>query len=148
MKHIYHYLFVFLFSTVMISCNNQNENKQKKGQIQIKTEKALTAIAFEKASYDFGTIYEGEKVTYSFIYTNIGKADLQLSSVATTCGCTASEYTTDPIKPGETGKIRITFNSANRLGMQHKKVIIRANTNPEFTSLNVYAQVIEKKSEN
>lgn len=141
MKKYFYYLLVFLSFTLLISCNNQNESKQKK-------ENGISVLVFEKTSYDFGAINEGEIVAYSFLFTNKGNVDLQLTSVGTSCGCTASEYPLEPIKPGESGKIKITFNSAHRLGMQHKKITIRANTNPEFSNLSIYAQVVDKNSEN
>ena len=110
---------------------------------------AQSQIKFEKTTHDFGTLKEEQgKATAKFVFVNVGKDDLKIVNVRTSCGCTASDYPHDPIKPGKTGKIQITFNSANRLGMQHKKVTIRANTSPEFTVLNVYAQVIDKNSEN
>ncbi len=142
MKRLLSYSIAFVF--VLASCNNQTGSK--KSNTGVENEK--TVMAFEKMEHNFGTVIEGEKVIYAFRFTNNGNADLKLTSVGTSCGCTASDYPHDPIKPGETGKIQITFNSANRLGMQHKKVTIRANTSPEFTVLNVYAQVIDKNSEN
>jgi len=141
MKKYFYFLLVFISVTLFVSCNNQNNNKQK-------TENGIAVLVFEKTSHNFGAINEGEKVIYSFQFTNKGNVDLQLTSVGTSCGCTASEYPLEPIKPEESGKIKITFNSAHRLGMQHKKITIRANTNPEFSNLSIYAQVIDKNSEN
>lgn len=144
MKHLFSYSFAFVFVFLLASCNNQSGSKQSNTDV----ENGVAVLAFEKMDHNFGTVIEGEKVIYSFRFTNQGNVDLKLTSVGTSCGCTASDYPRNPIKPSETGKIQITFNSANRLGMQHKKITIRANTNPEFTILNVYAQVIDKNSEN
>lgn len=144
MKRLSYYLIAFVFVSILGSCDNQNQSNKNK----VSTEQGVAAISFEKAEHDFGTVIEGEKVTYAFRFTNKGTTDLQLTSVGTSCGCTASEYSTDPIKPGETGKIQITFDSSHRLGMQHKKITIRSNSKPEFNTLNVYAQVIEKKNKN
>ncbi|RLD37642.1 MAG: hypothetical protein DRI74_06165 [Bacteroidetes bacterium] len=143
MKHLY-YLIALMFIFVLVSCNNQTRNNKNNTAV----ENSIAVLTFEKMNHDFGTITEGEKVIYYFRFTNNGNADLKLTSVGTSCGCTASDYPHNVIKPGETGKIKVTFNSEHRLGMQHKKVTIRANTNPEFTVLDIYAQVIEKNSEN
>lgn len=144
MRNLLYYLFAFIFVSLLGSCENPNRNKQEKATI----ENGVAVLAFEKMEHNFGTVIEGEKVIYAFRFTNNGNADLLLTSVGTSCGCTASDYPRDPVKAGETGKIQITFNSAHRLGMQHKRITIRANTNPEFTVLHVYAQVIDKNSEN
>ena len=67
----------------LISCNG-NSNSQKQN-VQ-KNEKAV--MVFEQMNHDFGTVTEGEKVIYSFKFTNTGKVDLHLTSVGTSCGCT------------------------------------------------------------
>lgn len=144
MKNLFYYLFVLFFVAILGSCDNINGNKQEKATI----EEGVAVLTFEKTNHNFGTVIEGEKVTYSFRFTNNGDASLMLTSVGTSCGCTASNYSHDAIEPGKSSKIQITFNSANRLGMQHKKITIRSNTDPEFTVLDVYAQVIEKEIEN
>jgi hypothetical protein len=143
MKNLLKLSVIFTLVFGFISCN-ENNNSQKQNTKQ--NEKAV--MVFEQMDHDFGTVTEGEKVIYSFKFTNTGKVDLHLTSVGTSCGCTASNYPHQAIKAGDTGQIQVTFNSANRLGMQHKKVTIRANTDPQFTVLNVYAKVIEKNSEN
>lgn len=144
MKNLIYFLFAIAFVSLLSSCKNTTSNNQNKAA----NKNEITVMAFEKMEHNFGTVIEGEKVTYAFRFTNKGNTDLKLTSVGTSCGCTASEYSIEPIKPGETGKIQITFDSAHRLGMQHKKITIRANTNPEFTVLNIYAKVVEKDSEN
>jgi len=144
MKNLFYFLFALVFYATLGSCDNIKGNKQEKATI----EQGVPVLTFDKTNHNFGTVIEGEKVTYAFRFTNNGNTDLRLTSVGTSCGCTASDYPRDPIKPGDSGKIQITFNSANRLGMQHKKVTIRSNTNPEFTVLDIYAQIIEKEIEN
>jgi len=146
MRILLYYLFVFVFVSMLASCNNQNAGAQKQDSSTI--ENGIALLAFEEMKHDFGTVIEGEKVVYAFRFTNHGNADLKLTSVGTSCGCTASDYPLEPIKPGKTGKIKITFDSSNRRGMQHKKITIRSNTNPEFTVLNVYAQVVDKRIRN
>lgn len=146
MRNLIYYLIAFVFVTSLSSCDNQNESKQKQDKATI--EYGVAVLAFEELKHDFGTVIEGEKVIYSFRFTNHGNADLKLTSVGTSCGCTATDYPLEPIKPGETGIIKITFDSSHRLGMQHKKISIRSNTNPEFTNLDIYAQVIEKETKN
>lgn len=144
MKRLFYYLFMFVIVGGIVSCDDQSDkNKHDKS-----SENGIAVLAFEKMDHNFGTITEGEKVIYSFKFANKGNTDLVLTSVGTSCGCTASDYPHKPIKPGKSDKIQVTFNSSNRLGMQHKKVTIRSNTNPEFTVLNIYAQVVDKNTEN
>jgi hypothetical protein len=141
MKKILSALFVIAFVFSFVSCTNKNDKKLN----QVAVQNGVATLVFQKTEHDFGTVLEGEKVTYAFQFENKGTSDLNLLSVGTSCGCTASEYPRDPIKPGKSGKIQITFDSSRRIGMQHKQITIRSNTDPALTILNVYAQVIEKQ---
>ncbi len=98
---------------------------------------------FEQEVYDFGTITQGEKVQYVFKFKNAGKSNLLIQSVEGSCGCTvAKDWPKEPIKPGETGVIPVTFNSEYKKGKQNKKVTIVANTRPARTVLKVVGTVV------
>src|SRR5471030_1586129 len=87
-------------------------------------------MKFEKGTHDFGKIKTGEKVTFDFKFTNTGKSPLIITDALASCGCTKPIWPTTPIKPGESGNIRVVFNSAAKMGLQDKQITIKANTNP------------------
>ena len=95
----------------------------------------LPAFSFDEIEHDFGTLKEGEKVSYSYSFINTGKANLIISAVVPGCGCTVADYTKEPVKPGKRGKITITFNSKDKSGQQRKRVSVQANTYPAETVL-------------
>jgi hypothetical protein len=104
-----------------------------------------TAImSFAKSEHDFGTIAEGDKVDYTFAFKNTGKSDLIISNAVGSCGCTVPEFPKDPIKPGASGKIKVSFNSAGKPGQQQKTVTITANTPSGTEKLNIKASVTPK----
>jgi hypothetical protein len=103
---------------------------------------AVPVMTFEKDTHDFGTITEGEKVQYAFKFKNTGNADLVIRSANGSCGCTVPEWPHEPIPPGGSGVINITFDSAGKPGMQHKTVTIISNTVPNNTVLNISGEVI------
>ena len=98
-------------------------------------------MIFEKEVHDFGEIVEGEKVSYSFKFTNTGKSDLIVSNASASCGCTVPHYPTDPIAPGEEGTIDVVFDSKNRPGKVDKKVTIIANTVPNTKVIKITGRV-------
>lgn len=102
----------------------------------------LPKMTFEKEFHDFGKITAGEKVTYSFKFTNTGKSDLIISTAAGSCGCTVPEFPKEPIKPGKTGYIKVQFNSEGRSGIQEKQVTIIANTIPNTNELKIKSEVL------
>ncbi len=116
--------------------NNPN-TASGKGDLSV-----LPSFDFEEEVHDFGKIREGETVSYSFIFTNTGKSDLLISDVSTSCGCTVPTYPKTPIKPGKSGTIKVTFNSAGKHGFQTKNIVVVANTQPNTKLIQIKAQVL------
>src|SRR6187399_553205 len=85
------------------------------------------SMKFEKEEYSFGTIKQGDKVEYAFDFVNTGKEPLIISEAHGSCGCTVPEWPKQPLKKGEKGTIKVTFNSAGKVGMQDKTVTITSN---------------------
>ena len=91
-------------------------------------EKAMAAkISFEDKNFDFGDLKQGEKVEYEYVFKNTGKSDLIIRKVKASCGCTAVNMAKSVIAPGETGKIKTTFNSAGKRGKQNKTITVVTN---------------------
>lgn len=101
----------------------------------------VPAIKFEKTEHDFGKILQGEQVSYTFKFKNVGDAPLLITAVEKTCGCTSPEFTRTPVKPGDDGKITITYDSKGHKGFQNKRLIVKANTNPSESIIRIKAQV-------
>lgn len=102
----------------------------------------LPVFSFRETVHDFGTVIEGEKVTYSFKFENTGGMDLVISNVSASCGCTATRYTKDPVPPGEEGIVTVTLDTRNRRGFQNKSVTVAANTQPNSILLRIKAKVV------
>ncbi len=150
------YLTIKLFIATVIlftifSCGNQQADNDKLPGDLVNNPKSATgadakstapAITFEKMEHDFGRVIQGEKITYSFKFTNTGTSDLIITRVSASCGCTAPAFTRDPVKPGEKGVVRVTFDSENRMGFQNKIVTLVSNAMPANQNLRIKAQVI------
>ncbi len=98
-------------------------------------------IKFEETEYNFGTIKQGDIITHEFKFTNTGKSPLIIRKVTTSCGCTTTFYTREPIKPGQSGVLRVKFNSAGKMGKQHKVITVVTNS-PDPTSNRVILRMI------
>ncbi|HYW94771.1 MAG TPA: DUF1573 domain-containing protein, partial [Bacteroidales bacterium] len=84
-------------------------------------------IEFKDKNFDFGKLVQGDKVNHEFAFVNDGKSDLMIRKVHASCGCTAAMSTSNVIHPGESGSIKVTFNSAGKMGNQNKTVTIITN---------------------
>jgi len=102
-------------------------------------------IKFDEENHDFGKVKEGEKVSYSFKFTNTGKTPLIITSAVASCGCTVPEWPKAPVLPGKTGEIAVVFNSAGKQGLQDKQITVSANTNPAQSAVHLVGEVLVKK---
>ena len=98
-------------------------------------------VSFDNAVYEFGTVQEGEKVEYTYSFTNTGKSPLIISNVSASCGCTTPEYSKQPINPGEKGSVTVVFDSQNQVGMQQKIITVLSNAEPSRTILQLKGEV-------
>lgn len=85
-------------------------------------------ISAEQTSYDFGTIKEADgKVSHTFQIKNQGDNPLVITRVIASCGCTTPEWTKEPIAPGKTGDIKVTYDPAGRPGPFTKTISVYSN---------------------
>ena len=137
-------------STVKIDANNMivpteivEVNKAIEA-LNIEKIQSYPIIQFAENEFDFGIIKDGDKVEHTYKFTNVGKSDLIVINATATCGCTVPSWTKNPVKPGETGEIKIEFNSTGRTGMQQKYINLVTNTEPGNESVSFKAQVNPK----
>ena len=110
-------------------------------------EKSQAEIRFEKLTHDFGTFPDSSpKVTCVFNFTNVGTLPLVINQAIASCGCTVPEYPKTPIKPGEKGQIKVTYNGAGKFpGHFKKSITVRTNGAIEMTRLYVEGTMEEAK---
>lgn len=106
----------------------------------------LPVIEFERTTYDFGEVVQGEKLSYTFKFKNTGKSNLIIFSSEATCGCTTSMPPKAPIRSGETGEIKVVFDSSSQKGKVVKRILVGANTYPAETILTITANVSSYKN--
>lgn len=134
------------FALTIVACG---ENTQKKdapaSAVDASAAKAVSnapVMTFDKTIHDFGNIQEGERVETIFNFTNTGKSDLVIVDARGSCGCTVPEYPKNtPIAPGQTGSIRVSFDSSNKPNLQQKTVTISANTDSGRETIRIKAMV-------
>jgi len=150
-------LIILFVSAIFFSCNNTKNNSQNidtdivNNPISINSNdtSSLPEFKFKNTEHDFGIIIQGEKVSYTYKFKNVGGSNLVISSAHASCGCTVPKYTKTPIAPGKEGEVEVIFDSSGRNGMQHKTVIIMANTQPSEVELSFTAEIVNpEKNQN
>ena len=109
-----------------------------------------TAITWKSETVEVGEIPQGTPKKIEFEFKNNSKQAVLISTVAGSCGCTATDYTKTPIGAGQVGKITATYNAAS-IGQFSKTVSVTttAETSPKILTLKgtvVLAKVEIQKS--
>jgi hypothetical protein len=109
--------------------------------------KPVSGLAWTSTTIDFGKIEQGKPVSAEFEFQNPTMVPLIISSVRPTCGCTIAEYPKEPVQPGKSGKIAVTFNAASS-GMFTKSIIVTSNAQEGNTALVIKGEVVTKERAN
>lgn len=138
-------IFILSFLLILNACETGSEkNASENTESTDHSDKNGTAvISFEKTEHSFGSIITGERVAYGFRFTNTGTSPLIITGIRSGCGCTVGDYPRDALKPGESGRISVIFNSAGRRGFQSESVRVLNNSDTPAVSLRITAEVME-----
>jgi hypothetical protein len=109
---------------------------------------AQAKIKFIENSHDFGSVQEGELAIYVFQFKNTGNDTLQLQSVRPSCGCTSPYWAKDPVLPGQTGEIKVQYNSKGRPGPFNKSINIVSNAAEPNYQLKIRGVVVKPINSN
>ncbi len=85
------------------------------------------AFTWEKTTHDFGKFKSGEVRETTFSFTNSGDKPLVIYKASASCGCTKATWTKEPIKPGGTGTIVVTYDSKDKPYPFQKSIWVMSN---------------------
>lgn len=102
-----------------------------------------TSIHFDSTIHQFGIIKDDKKQYHAFEFTNTGKEPLMILGAEGSCGCTVPSWPRDPIAPGKSAKIEVSFDPTGKSGEQSKIVSVTSNTEPTTTILTISATIIK-----
>lgn len=104
-------------------------------------------IKFDKEVHNFGSFpEENPEVTCVFTFTNIGNAPLIINRAMATCGCTVPVFTEEPVMPGKTGTVKVTYNGKGKFPGHFKKTItILSNANTNMYRLYIEGDMVAAK---
>ncbi len=106
----------------------------------------LPTIEFETEDFDFGTINEGQVVEHTYKFKNTGEAPLIIQNAQPSCGCTAPDWSKEPIPAGGTGFVKASFDSNGKPNMQNKTITVTTNAWPTTKIIRFKAMVKPKPS--
>jgi len=104
--------------------------------------KPIATFKWIATSFDFGKVKKDVPVAHEFTFTNTGSEPLVITSVHTTCGCTVTEFSKDPIPVGGEGFVKATYSAAT-IGIFTKPITIKANTGEDVVMLSIRGEVVQ-----
>lgn len=105
-------------------------------------------IVADELTYNFGTISEGDGLaSHAFTVKNTGNAPLVITRITASCGCTQPEWSKEPIGPGKTGEVKVTYDPKGRPGPFYKTVSIFSNGKKGSYNLAIKGNVTPKPTQ-
>lgn len=81
----------------------------------------------DSLKYEFGSMQRGTSRKHSFKVTNTGSKPLNVQVVGTTCKCTAGDMAKNPIPPGETENLTLTWVAKVNAGTFRQTATVETN---------------------
>jgi hypothetical protein len=94
-------------------------------------------LRFERKLHKFPNAKEGDQLETVFVFQNTGNAPLIFHDYKVTCPCTKAELPAYPIRPGEKGEIRITFDTTGKTYYQDRIIEIYSNSKKGVDKLRI-----------
>ncbi|HEY8733741.1 MAG TPA: DUF1573 domain-containing protein [Puia sp.] len=140
-------ILVLFLGSVLLSCRENDAKSNRSSSMQLpKDSSQYTKITWlDSTQRDFGSIPEGQKLEVAYRFLNSGNRPLIIARVQPSCGCTVAEQPSEPILPGKEGVIKASFNSEGRVGINHKKIYVIANTKGSQSNEVQFSVLVQKK---
>lgn len=114
-------LAIVIAATFSVSCSQTNQTESA-----VNIDAAGPVIEFANLEHDYGTITQGADGNCEFVFTNTGTQPLTLENVRSSCGCTVPNWPKEPIAPGQTGVIKVKYDT-QRVGPISKTITVTSN---------------------
>lgn len=92
---------------------------------------AAADVQWLETSHDFGAFDEDlGPATCEFKFVNTSDAPVSILAARASCGCTSPKYSREPVAPGDTATVTVTYDPAGRPGRFSKYVAVDISDNP------------------
>jgi len=136
MKNMKKISLLFILLSFSAFCNAQDMAPKKDSATSAKENPNAPEITFESDLHDYGTVKYNADGSCEFKFKNTGKEPLVISTARGSCGCTVPTWPKEPIMKGQTGIIKVHYDT-KRPGAFSKTVTIESNakTNPKVITI-------------
>lgn len=140
-------LFLAVIAMPVLAYTGENPSQQvRTSAMTANPNDSYAEIKFDTVRHNFGSFPASSPIVKcTFSFTNTGTAPLVIHQAFASCGCTVPNYPKTPIKPGESGKIDVTYNGTGKFaGHFQKTITVRTNSKTEVVRLVIEGTMTEK----
>lgn len=105
----------------------------------------VAEFSLEQTLVKFPKAKEGVVLEHTFVFTNTGSTPLIISDYSVACKCTKVILPKEPVLPGKTGEIKITFDTEGKFYQQDREVLLTMNTKKKIAKLRFKVFVIPRE---
>ncbi|HET8753440.1 MAG TPA: DUF1573 domain-containing protein [Salinimicrobium sp.] len=98
-------------------------------------------MEFKTEVIEYGKIAKGSDGVRTFVFINTGNIPLVIKDVSSSCGCTVPSKPEAPVQPGETGEIKVKYDT-NIVGPIRKTITVYSNADVPAKSLKIKGEVL------
>lgn len=136
---------IILLSMLIISACSGGGSQSSGTRAKSQDNLGPAVFDFVEEIHNFGELQAGEKVIYSFVFTNTGGSDMTIDKAEAECSCLEISYDKETISPGGKGKLKVVYDTSGQFGAQFQMFRITANNGALVKDLAVTSEV---KNEN
>lgn len=132
MKKLVLFIGVLVATTIGLGAQTQATAAQEKNSSNKET--AGPKAEWNTLVVDLGNVVRMTKTDAEFLLTNTGDQPLIITNARASCGCTNLRYSREPIPPGETVAVQVTFNGSGS-GSTRKTITVYTNDPKTATTI-------------
>lgn len=104
---------------------------------------AQAVAEYPKKVHDFGVVAENyDSVACEFKVANVGDKPLVIEGVYVSCGCTSATHSKEPVAPGDSAVVYVSFYPKDLDGRYLKTIHVYTNTIPRKNHVRIKAVVV------
>jgi hypothetical protein len=139
-------LFIAFMMTLAITVMAQDAAQVKQASAAIAESPAMGPKAeWDTKTLDLGEVKYRVKTEAEFTLTNTGNEPLLITYAKASCGCTDLKYSQEPVLPGNSTKLSVTYNGSGN-GNFRKSITVQTNADAGRTSLQIKGIVIREEA--
>lgn len=106
--------------------------------------KGKAGIVFDKRNVNIGTVYKANPIKVFYLnFKNNGNENLMITDVRTDCDCTTTEYSSEPVAPNLSGRIKVKIDLHKFFPCEIlKKIAVYSNANKRPIVIKIKGKVM------